>query len=361
MTVVSFFHFAFAYRDTTQQKQRIMSSSYDDTDPMHQYVAQASRLWGGDDGGGGQLPLLIAISFLLGLGKGGVPGFATVATACTVATAPLDIQGGLGYAVSLMVPVLASIDVYAAWLHRTQLDWTSVRLLLPLSFVGMVVGQVLDRHMSDATSRIVVGTLLLSILLLRVYKTVFKALGLQICGADDGDEDKRRRKKSSFLHRKDSDESYNGNGERHALPLSSTSSSVVRESSSSYAASSVGWASAVGLIGGASTMLTNSMGPILNVYLLSVRKLPPSSYVGTRAVFFCFLNLFKIPMRFAAGTLGWSMVFPLGVGLGGVAVLGVYCAKPIMLSLSERAFVGLELAVVAFAGIRLLYMGLVTK
>ena len=51
-------------------------------------------------------------------------------------------------------------------------------------------------------------------------------------------------------------------------------------------------------------MLTNAMGPILNVYLLSVVQLSPTAYIGTRAMFFCFLNVGKIPMRFAAGTLG---------------------------------------------------------
>ena len=100
-------------------------------------------------------------------------------------------------------------------------------------------------------------------------------------------------------------------------------------------------------------MLTNSMGPILNVYLLSVRKLPPESYVGTRAMFFCFLNVSKLPMRFVAGTLGWPMM-PLAFGLGLVAVIGVYFAKPIMLSMSRDTFTKLELCVVALCGFRLL-------
>jgi uncharacterized membrane protein YfcA len=104
-------------------------------------------------------------------------------------------------------------------------------------------------------------------------------------------------------------------------------------------------------------MLTNAMGPILNVYLLSVVRLSPSSYIGTRAMFFCFLNVGKIPMRFYAGTLGWSMV-PLATLLGAFSVVGVFGAKPIMLSMSEPNFVRLELAVVAFSGLRLCWMGL---
>ena len=116
-------------------------------------------------------------------------------------------------------------------------------------------------------------------------------------------------------------------------------------------------AASIGIIGGAATMLTNSMGPILNVYLLSVAELSPSSYVGTRAMFFCFLNLGKLPIRVMGGTLGMQMV-PLATGLGLVAVVGVFLAKPIMLGMNEKTFVKLELGVVAFAGLRLCYMGL---
>ena len=104
-------------------------------------------------------------------------------------------------------------------------------------------------------------------------------------------------------------------------------------------------------------MLTNSMGPILNIYLLSVEQLSPQSYVGTRAMFFCFLNMGKLPMRIWGGTLGLPMV-PLAVGLGLVSVLGVFLAKPIMMGMNEKTFVKLELGVVAFAGLRLCYMGL---
>ena len=99
-------------------------------------------------------------------------------------------------------------------------------------------------------------------------------------------------------------------------------------------------------------MLTNAMGPILNVYLLSVVQLSPTAYIGTRAAFFCFLNCGKLPMRFLNGTLGWTMI-PLAGLLGLISVIGVMGAKPIMLSMSEANFVRLELAVVAFSGIRL--------
>ena len=52
------------------------------------------------------------------------------------------------------------------------------------------------------------------------------------------------------------------------------------------------------------------------------------------------------------------VTIPLPCGLGLVSVLGVLCAKPIMLSMRKETFVKLELLVVVFAGLRLMWLGL---
>jgi uncharacterized membrane protein YfcA len=289
---------------------------------MIEFVAHASDVQG-------QLLLLVFVSVIMGLGKGGVPGFATIATALVVATAPETVSGGLGYSVSLMVPILTMIDIYAAWLHRKRLDWPTIWQILPLSFVGMWIGQRLDHYMTDRSARVLVGAILLSVLVLRMKSNILDALNSVVPKLFAN----RMKKKKMPL----------------TLPLTSSSSTT----STSNKSPTILWACTVGLFGGAATMLTNSMGPILNVYLLSVRQLSPESYIGTRAMFFCFLNLGKLPMRFAAGTLGWSMI-PLATCLGMVAVVGVYCAKPIMLSMSEETFVQLEMLVVVLCGFKLL-------
>ncbi|CAB9501582.1 Sulfite exporter TauE/SafE [Seminavis robusta] len=352
-------------------------------DPMAAYVSQAWSLEG-------QLPLLIAIAALLGLGKGGVPGFATVATAATVATSPTSIPGGLGLAVALQVPILTMIDVSASWLHYKDLDFDTIKLLLPMSFVGMGLGVWLDKQLTDANARLLVGLLLLMILAVQMGKDTIMGLF-----DDDKDQGKQQQPKHA---KEDSSERIQDDNEQDMIEtgkaslsqksLSDNKSPLRRRphSHDSHDVPSVGlhsttsdhhkkptavpthtvvvdpttkliWACVVGIVGGAATMLTNAMGPILNVYLLSVVRLPPTAYIGTRAMFFCFLNCGKLPMRFLSGTLGWSMM-PLAGFLGVISVLGVMGAKPIMLSMSETNFVRLELAVVAFSGVRLCWMGL---
>jgi uncharacterized membrane protein YfcA len=343
---------------------------------MAEYLAQAWSLQG-------QLPLLIVIAAMLGLGKGGVPGFATVATAATAATSP-NIPGGLGLAVALQVPILTMIDISAAWLHAKDLDFDTIKLLLPLSFVGMFLGQWLDKHLSDGNARLLVGIFLLIILTVQVGKDAmmnFLSNDTTTCtrirpsssnSNDHEDEETKQllqaengvvpsRKDGSIVrrrsHSEEKDESRVPSAAFHHVSSSSIPSSSGTKQPALSQTTRLLWACIVGIVGGAATMLTNAMGPILNVYLLSVVQLSPTAYIGTRAMFFCFLNVGKIPMRFAAGTLGWSML-PLAGFLGIFSVMGVFGAKPIMLSMKEENFVRLELAVVLFSGLRLVYMGL---
>jgi len=46
-------------------------------------------------------------------------------------------------------------------------------------------------------------------------------------------------------------------------------------------ATSIWFAAIIGVVGGFATILTNSMGPLLNVYLLTL-QLDPATFVGTR-------------------------------------------------------------------------------
>jgi len=328
---------------------------------MDEYVSYASTL-----PPDGQLLTLLGIALILGLGKGGVPGLATVATAATVLTAPSQVTGGLGFAVALMVPILTMIDIYAAWLHRTALDWPTVWLLLPTSFVGMIIGQLLDKYLTDKSARLLVGNILLGILVLRTWKDVatflFPSWAIERHLSGDSRITKQTRKESDD----EDEENYNLINNTPISKLEIEQGDVDNNSSAKQrqinkqlvpVTTRLVWACVVGLIGGAATMLTNSMGPILNVYLLSVAGLSPQSYIGTRAMFFCFLNVGKLPLRVIGGTLGRPML-PLAMGLGAVSVLGVFLAKPIMLGMNERLFVRLELSVVAFAGLRLIYVGL---
>ncbi|MBS3775104.1 MAG: sulfite exporter TauE/SafE family protein [Bacteroidales bacterium] len=57
------------------------------------------------------------------------------------------------------------------------------------------------------------------------------------------------------------------------------------------------WFSAIiGMIGGFSTMIGNSAGPIMSIYLLTM-YLPKNTFIGTKAWFFMIINLAKVPFH----------------------------------------------------------------
>lgn len=245
---------------------------------MDEYVKFASSL-----PPTGQLPTLTFIALILGLGKGGVPGLATIATAATVLTAPSTIPSGLGYAVALMVPILTMIDIYAAYLHRMELDWPTVWLLLPTSFVGMVIGQLLDKHISDKGARLLVGFILLGILALRIWKDIatflFPRWAIQCQLSGDSKEHKVNIEGKGSLDDEEAEELlkqiHTSNGDDYKnkhQEISKTSSHLDIDDGNTGGSSSkikkrkqlspttrFIWACIVGLIGGAATMLTNSM------------------------------------------------------------------------------------------------------
>ena len=102
------------------------------------------------------------------------------------------------------------------------------------------------------------------------------------------------------------------------------------------------WCAAIfGILGGFTTMIGNAAGPIMAVYLLSMR-LPKYAFVGTSAWFFLIVNYLKIPLQiFAWGnitpqTIALDMLTIPAILLG--AVFGVYFVKCLP-EKSYRAFV----------------------
>jgi uncharacterized membrane protein YfcA len=64
------------------------------------------------------------------------------------------------------------------------------------------------------------------------------------------------------------------------------------------------WFSTVtGLLGGFTTMIGNASGPVLFIYLLSL-KIPKYNFIGTAAWFYLLVNLIKVPLH----VLSWKTI-----------------------------------------------------
>jgi len=111
---------------------------------------------------------------------------------------------------------------------------------------------------------------------------------------------------------------------------------------------------AFGLLGGFTTMIGNAAGPVMAIYLLSV-KLPKLRFVGTSAWFFLVINYLKLPIQlFAWHNITWSS---LRLNLCTVpfmllgAVIGIYLVK----KLPEKGFRNFITVITALSVLAMLF------
>jgi hypothetical protein len=62
-------------------------------------------------------------------------------------------------AAAIMLPILCLMDILNVWVYRKSWDRPNIRILLPASLVGVVIGALTFRYLSDTHIRIIVGTI----------------------------------------------------------------------------------------------------------------------------------------------------------------------------------------------------------
>jgi uncharacterized protein len=62
-------------------------------------------------------------------------------------------------AAAIMLPILCLMDLINVWLYRKSWDRRNIKILLPAAIVGVVIGALTFRYLSDAHIRIIVGTI----------------------------------------------------------------------------------------------------------------------------------------------------------------------------------------------------------
>jgi len=69
-------------------------------------------------------------------------------------------------AAAIMLPILCAMDLINVWVYRKTWDRPNIKILLPASLVGVVIGAMTFRYLSDAHIRILVGTIAVAFSLL---------------------------------------------------------------------------------------------------------------------------------------------------------------------------------------------------
>ncbi len=109
----------------------------------------------------------------------------------------------------------------------------------------------------------------------------------------------------------------------------------------------------VGVLAGFVTLIANAAGPLMAIYLLAMR-LPKMQYVGTAAMFFMLLNLFKVPFMAALG-LVTPASFAFNLYLLPAVLAGTVIGRWLLWRIDQGLFENLVLVLSAVAGLLLVW------
>ena len=232
-------------------------------------------------------------AMLIGISKTGVQNIGTL-------TVPIfALLFGAKYSTGIVLVLLCFADLVAVIYYRKAFLWNEVKNLLPLSFVGLIVGLILGNYIDDKTFKICIGICIIVGVIIMLWM------------------EKTSEEKQKLL-------------------------------------TSKRWYSPVfGFILGISTMIGNAAGPALSVYMLS-KKLDKISFAATSAWFIFILNLTKIPLQvFVWDNISWSGLL-LNVLAFPFVLLGGFIGIKIIKVIPEKEFRILIISLVIISSILLI-------
>ncbi|MBN1117090.1 MAG: sulfite exporter TauE/SafE family protein [Bacteroidales bacterium] len=97
------------------------------------------------------------------------------------------------------------------------------------------------------------------------------------------------------------------------------------------------FAAVLGLAGGFTTMVGNAAGPVMALYLLSMR-LPKNIYIGTGAWFFLIINISKVPLHVFYWETIKTQTLLLDLTAIPVVIIGAIAGKKIVDIIPEKIF-----------------------
>lgn len=238
---------------------------------------------------------LIALgAFLVGMGKGGLPGIGNLTVVLMALALPAKASVGI------LLPILISADIIAVLVYRRHANWRYIWKLAPWMITGIVIGYFVFSRVDDAQVRFLIGLILLSMTAVHFYR--------------------------KWVRRKAT--------EADTLPHHPA------------------FISATGIIGGFATMVANAAGPVAALYFIA-SGLPKYAYIGTSAWFFLLVNLFKVPFMvdlqiIDLASIQFSASFML------FSVLGAIIAPFIVKHINQKVFEILIWFFVIVGGLKLI-------
>ncbi len=220
--------------------------------------------------------VLLALSgLLIGMAKTGLSGVGLM-----VVPLLANAFGGRP-SVGLLLPILIFADIFAvAWYNR-HAQWKHIFRLLPFAIIGILVATIVGKTISDATFNHLLAALVITGIVILVWR--------------DFRSEKMKIPKSKWF------------------------------------------AATLGSVGGFATMIGNAAGPVMALYLLSMR-LPKNIYIGTGAWFFFIVNLSKVPLHIWSWKTITTDSFILDLFMIPAIAIGAFLGIWVVKLLPEKVF-----------------------
>lgn len=220
--------------------------------------------------------LTISIAALsIGMSKTGVQGIMLMIVPF------MAMAFGAKESTGVILPMLCMADIIAVAYYKRIADWKIVAKLLPTAILGFFLAIGVDNLIPAGQFRQLMGWTLMLALIVMLWSEIFG-------------------KENRWMHK--------------------------------------WWYAALfGLLGGFTTMIGNAAGPVMSVYLLSMRK-EKMEYIGINAWFFLVVNLLKVPLQaFVWENITWQS-FSLNLLMLPVIGIGAFLGIRIVKLFPEKAF-----------------------
>lgn len=242
---------------------------------------------------GVQLGALVVAALLVGFAKTAIGGAASISVALFAAVMPARQSTGA------LLPLLLLGDVVAVHAYRRHADWPTLLRLLPSVAAGVLVGVVFVAHVDDTVMRRTIGAVLLALLAVQVVQR-------RRNGGPTKDPGVRQRRVAAL---------------------------------------------GFGLLAGFTTMVANSGGSVMSLYLLSA-GLTMLGFLGTAAWFFLLVNAFKVPF-----SIGLHLIHPdslvVDAVLAPAVLVGAVIGRRVIHRLDQAVFERLVLVFTLVSSVNL--------
>jgi uncharacterized protein len=254
-----------------------------------------------------EIVLLVVAAVLVGFAKTAIGGVASISVAIFAATMPARESTGV------LLPLLILGDVFAVWSYRKHAHWRTLLRLMPTVVVGILLGAVFVATVDDTVMRRTIGVVLLLLLAVNLWT-----------------RSRQAQEQAADLV----------TAPAATLPAATTSSADAADAASAAGSRRSRHTAAAfyGSLTGFTTMVANAGGPVMSLYMLSMR-MPMLAFLGTGAWLFALFNLVKVPFSVGLGlldrqALGVDLVLAPGVVVG--AAVGRWAIRRIDQVLFER-------------------------